>query len=318
MDRALVDFGSEESFGQAAVRFHEHYGFAVGRTTIGKVVSAHARRSEAFVQRRLEEARQQFDQPLATRPGEETMLVEMDGCEIRTGTLVPAAETSERTPKRHLPKKKRNQAWRDVRVGLARPLHEVTPTYVAKMAPYPEVVHLLFGAACLRGLASRTKTSAVADGGNGLYEELCSQFPGLRFLLDRPHAKHHLYEAAEASGLDEAARHRWVASHIVRLDRGEVDPVLHDLKAHRGRGKARVLRLHAYLTRFRRCFGYDAARNDGLPIGSGEVESAHRTIPQKRMKLPGAWWHPDSVNPMLALRVLRANDWWSDFWQSAA
>jgi hypothetical protein len=36
------------------------------------------------------------------------------------------------------------------------------------------------------------------------------------------------------------------------------------------------------------------------------------------MKLPGAWWHPDFVNPMLALRVLRANDWWSDFWQQAA
>ena len=41
-------------------------------------------------------------------------------------------------------------------------------------------------------------------------------------------------------------------------------------------------------------------------------------IPQKRMKLPGAWWHPDHVNPMLALRVLRANGLWNAFWKQAA
>lgn len=52
----------------------------------------------------------------------------------------------------------------------------------------------------------------------------------------------------------------------------------------------------------------------GLPIGSGEVESAHRYIPQKRLKIPGATWHPDTVNSMLALRVIRANGWWDDFW----
>jgi hypothetical protein len=25
--------------------------------------------------------------------------------------------------------------------------------------------------------------------------------------------------------------------------------------------------------------------------------------------------HPDNVNPMLALRVVRANNWWDEFWQ---
>jgi hypothetical protein len=46
--------------------------------------------------------------------------------------------------------------------------------------------------------------------------------------------------------------------------------------------------------------GYDYFRAMGLPIGSGEVESAHRYIPQKRLKIPGATWHPDTINPMLA------------------
>jgi len=56
----------------------------------------------------------------------------------------------------------------------------------------------------------------------------------------------------------------------------------------------------------------------GLPTGSGEVESAHRYIPQKRLKIPDATWHPDNINPMLALRIIRANDWWDDFWMQRA
>ncbi|MDJ0590516.1 MAG: hypothetical protein QNJ72_11045 [Pleurocapsa sp. MO_226.B13] len=48
----------------------------------------------------------------------------------------------------------------------------------------------------------------------------------------------------------------------------------------------------------------------------GEIESSHRYIPQKPLKIPGATWNPQMVNPMLALRVIRANDWWSDFWQT--
>lgn len=53
----------------------------------------------------------------------------------------------------------------------------------------------------------------------------------------------------------------------------------------------------------------------GLPVGSGEIESAHRYIPQKRLKIPGACWHPNTINPMLALRIIRANNWWQDFWR---
>ena len=52
-----------------------------------------------------------------------------------------------------------------------------------------------------------------------------------------------------------------------------------------------------------------------LPISSGKVESAHRHVPQARLQLPGACWHPTNVNCMLALRVIRANGWWDDFWQ---
>jgi hypothetical protein len=315
VERALSDFGNEESFGHASVRFAEHYGWEVDRTTVLRVVEQRAQEAETYVQERLARAREDFDEPLATRPGADELLAELDGCEIRTGTLVPA-RNHKRTEVLKLPCRKRVTAWRDVRVGLAGPVTAPDErTYVASMSDYPRVVGQLFNAACDQNLSSRTQVTAVADGGNGLREELEAQFPGLRFILDQPHLLEHLYEVADAQGLKNEARESWVSQTLARLDKGGAQDVLQDLRKYKGRGKKRTERFVKHLTRFADAVHYEAVREAGLPQGSGEVESCHRWLPQKRLKLPGAWWRPDMVNPMLALRVVRANDWWGDFWQ---
>jgi hypothetical protein len=55
---------------------------------------------------------------------------------------------------------------------------------------------------------------------------------------------------------------------------------------------------------------------EGLPIGSGEVESGHRHVIQKRMKLAGAWWKETNAEAMLTLRARRATGLWESYWQS--
>jgi len=51
-----------------------------------------------------------------------------------------------------------------------------------------------------------------------------------------------------------------------------------------------------------------------LPIGSGEIESAHRYVFQNRLKIAGGWWKMENLGKMIALRVLRANGGWEDYW----
>lgn len=63
---------------------------------------------------------------------------------------------------------------------------------------------------------------------------------------------------------------------------------------------------------------YKTAIEQGLPIGSGEVESAHRYVLQKRLKLAGAWWNLESTKNMINLRTCRANDLWDDYWAKTA
>jgi hypothetical protein len=46
-------------------------------------------------------------------------------------------------------------------------------------------------------------------------------------------------------------------------------------------------------------------------IGSGAIESAHRTVVQKRMKQSGQRWSIQGAQHMLHLRVIRKNQQWN-------
>lgn len=57
LTRALVDFGAEESFNQASLRFQEHYGFKIESSKVRREVLQIAQLSERFVEQRLAESR---------------------------------------------------------------------------------------------------------------------------------------------------------------------------------------------------------------------------------------------------------------------
>ncbi len=327
LEKALIDLGICQSYSQAAEQFKQHYGWSIDRSRIRRSVVKIAPQAQEYVSQRLKSSRKEYNISLDVRPGADNILVELDGCHIRTG-IFQSAQTQQLTKKRQLPKKKRTIEWREVRVGLARPLeNKEKRTFVALMSKYPEVVNLLVSAAIDQGMSRRSNIYAVADGGNGLYSELQSQFKNLQFILDRCHLKQHLYETAEALGLERNKKHNWVnklvQAKLKLIDGGKVQQLLLNLRTYLGRGSAnitskgsaRLSRLCNYLQRFSDCVDYNRFIELGLPIGSGEIESAHRYIPQKRLKIPGATWHPDNINSMLGLLILQANNWWEDFWQ---
>jgi len=80
-------------------------------------------------------------------------------------------------------------------------------------------------------------------------------------------------------------------------------------------GEAPVRAGHRYLTNHAQFLDDRGAIAADLPIGSGEIESAHRYVIQIRLKIAGAWWKVENLSKMLALRVLRANRGWEDYWR---
>ncbi len=314
--RALTEFGAEESFEGAAKRFQEHYGFGVERNAVRREVETIATKRQQYIEHRLDSLKQQADDHKNQTPGFPRLIVELDGCQIRTGVYEPSQQ-EELTPKRQIPQKERKIDWREVRVGFARPVDDKKKrTFMARMDKYPAVVQQLVSAAINQGMGKETEVTAVADGGNGLREALEVGFPKLKFILDRIHLKQHIYQTADALGLNDIYRHIWTSHLLSLIDRGKVKKAIKFINRHFQKSSAqkKLDNLSKYLQRFADACHYELYKIQGLPIGSGEVESAHRYIPQKRLKIPGATWHPDTINPMLALRVIRANEWWSDFW----
>ncbi len=80
--------------------------------------------------------------------------------------------------------------------------------------------------------------------------------------------------------------------------------------------QAPVRAAHRYLTKSPGAVQRSRRSRAGLPIGSGEIESAHRYVIQSRLKLAGAWWKTNNAKRMLALRVCRSNGEWDPYWGS--
>jgi hypothetical protein len=99
------------------------------------------------------------------------------------------------------------------------------------------------------------------------------------------------------AGPEKAA---WLATQKARLKANQWPAVLQTLAPwvepdRVADEKAPVRRCHRYLANRPTFLDYQGALAAGLPIGSGEVESAHRYVIQARLKVVGAWWKLDNA-----------------------
>lgn len=118
----------------------------------------------------------------------------------------------------------------------------------------------------------------------------------------RPRQCRHLDGSTKAALQGQSSRQRAHGAGTLRRSHGRDGPVTACARYIRNRWSQ---------------LDYQGALARGLPIGSGEIESAHRYIIQKRLKLPGAWWTPHHIEAMLALRIKRANEEWDSLWKDS-
>jgi hypothetical protein len=93
-----------------------------------------------------------------------------------------------------------------------------------------------------------------------------------------------------------------------------LDDVLRPLLEAATRGKKRIRQAIAYVERnlFRLDLG--AIRTRGIPIGSGAMESLHRTGSQVRLKRAGCRWRAEVAQAILNLRMLALSGRWAEYW----
>ena len=308
LQRAITDFAADQPFAVARKKLLEHYGFEIGESTIQRITLGHAKAI-------FESARAGVDFPQA--PGLHKQIVaETDG------GMIPVMEPDARQKDKRKGKK---LSWREAKISLAHAKGSRTPIYGGGIEGGVEAAgRQLLACAVRAGFGTETLVHAVGDGAPWIVGQIEEQF-GVQgsYLIDFYHVCEYLSEAAKTIVLMPAAREAWMEAQKDALKTGRLDEVLRALAPHRepsqtSDDQAPVRACHRYLSGRTNQLKYREALAEGLPIGSGEIESAHRYVVQKRLKLPGAWWCVEHAEHMIALRINRLNGDWDDYWAALA
>lgn len=329
VEEKLVDLASDESCQRAVDKLKRHHpGIDVGRSTALAMLHRHGEHAREFVTDKLAGALGRAAQE-DRQAGVAELEVEYDGSMIPVATLelieTPEGQEPQLTPIRKLPKRKKSCRWEEAKLGLVQVPGEVDGRLytVRPTKELDEAFQDLLALACLKGWSEQTDVRGIADGARHIRPRMEDAFNAcrFRFILDRPHAKEHLGKAAEElEKLGVAAKDQWVKGALDRLESGAALDVVNELRLAVMPGTTNdaaneILRLEAdYFERNRDAVAYQSYREQGWSTASSEVESGHRSVVQVRLKLPGTWWHPDKVKNILALRMIKANGWWNEYW----
>lgn len=149
----------------------------------------------------------------------------------------------------------------------------------------------------------------ISDGALWLRQLMEKAYPQATLILDLYHAMEHIGQAGKAGlGTGQAAAD-WFDKQRKLLLNSKLDEVLANLQQLK---MAPALRdsVCAYLQANRDRMDYKTYRERGLLIGSGAIESAHRTVMQRRLKRAGQRWSQNGAQRVLTLRVCAMSNRW--------
>jgi hypothetical protein len=301
----MTDFGAEKAFAGAAVKLKEHYGIVVPVSAVRDCTEEHGARM-------LAQEKQKGD--WSDRAGVPVLIAEMDG------SMLPVVEVAEPKSGEALQdrRKTRQVSWKEARLAMAHEPGSVTPIFGATLVSAEEAGERLAVCALEAGAGNQTKIHGLGDGAPWIIEQMEVQFgTQAQYLVDFYHLCDYLAAAGEViAGNDKP---HWMEEKKDSLKGNRWKEVLEALQpflesAHLPDSEAPVRACFRYISNHADFLDYQGALAAGLPIGSGEIESAHRYVFQDRLKVPGGWWKMENLKKMIALRVLRANGGWEDYW----
>jgi hypothetical protein len=299
LQRALTDFGAEESFVKATQRVREHYGIELPASAARDHTLAHAKAMGGV-------------QHEAPKQPVKTLITEMDGC------MLPIVETvSDPAVDR---RKGKQLLWQEARLCCARDKDKVDCVYGATFGSVNVAGLLWHQVACGAGLGPDTHVHGLGDGAPWIVSTFVEQFGAgqdsqATYTVDFHHVSDYLADAALV--IASESNKDWLHEQQGHLLENRVSQVLGTLAKSlepAEQKEAPVRSAHGYITERQNHMDYAGALAADLPIGSGEVESGHRHVLQKRLKIAGAWWLKPNAQVMLQLRTLRANQDWQKYW----
>lgn len=167
-----------------------------------------------------------------------------------------------------------------------------------------------------RGLEKAKHVVCISDGAAWIWAMAFLCFARRIEILDWWHVVQYLWKiVGETFTATSPEALAWMQAQKARLAQSQLRLLFHHIRQlyprHRPLPEP-VRQAVAYLWHNRQRLDYDAYRHAGLPIGSGTVESAAKTLVQQRLKQAGMRWSRTGAHALLALRARLLSNRWHD------
>jgi hypothetical protein len=217
--------------------------------------------------------------------------------------------------------------WREIRVGRTLAWdaegRRVRQRSFARFLPLESFGQQLFVEAHAAGYGRARKRVFLGDGAHWLWELASLHFPEATRVLDWYHLSEKVHEAANAVfGEGSEPSKAWAKLRLDELWEGQQrsarQAVAELRKTLRSKPKREALRkLGVYLKNNAERVDYPRYRAQGLPIGSGPVESACKTLVGGRCKQAGMRnWRRRGAETVLRLRAAQIDDEFGPLWEA--
>jgi hypothetical protein len=159
----------------------------------------------------------------------------------------------------------------------------------------------------------RYKNTVIVSDGAAWIKNMCEDiFPKATQILDFYHLAEHVYDAGKELFADDAKKYTPWAEHIISLlRRSEVSSVFEVLSKYKEGSKC-IEKLSTYIENNRERIDYARYKREGYYIGSGPIESANKTVVQRRCKQSGMRWNIQTAQLMLSLRAKVESGKWAN------
>ncbi len=197
---------------------------------------------------------------------------------------------------------------------LEKMAHGVNLHYTAVLGSKQEFTPAMWALMIGHEVPTAKDRVAVADGAVWIWNVVEDLLPDGRQVVDWFHATQNLSELAGELYPNEADSHkrkRWFNTYKHHLYMGEIHKIIQALTNQNRED------LTTYFVRHQRRMQYLQFREDGLPIGSGAIESGVKQFKQ-RLCGAGMRWNGDNANRMLVIRAAVLGNDFDDLWESAA
>ena len=148
----------------------------------------------------------------------------------------------------------------------------------------------------------------------GIWNWISDFYPNHGQVLDFFHASEKLHEFAREAFKNKKERNKWINHQIELLRDNGVEIVMVNVELIKCKGRAleRQAALLSYYNNNMQRMQYKDYKEKGWSIGSGPMESAHRTVIQQRMKLSGQRWTQQGAQYIVNLRAAEKSGEWDE------